>query len=76
MLKDIVGFSEHQEKATYGSGYNLTVTRIENDAALHKVVAMDDDRIKKGHIHWYVPPYTPSIHQQGELSKQFLNRTF
>ena len=27
MLKDVFGFSEHQEKATYGLGYKLTLTR-------------------------------------------------
>ena len=27
MLKDVFGFAEHQEKATYGLGYKLTLTR-------------------------------------------------
>ena len=27
MLRDILGFAEHQEKATYGLGYKLTITR-------------------------------------------------
>ena len=27
MLRDIFGFAEHQQKATYGLGYKLTLTR-------------------------------------------------
>ena len=27
MLKDTFGFAQHQEKATYGLGYNLILTR-------------------------------------------------
>ena len=35
-LKDIFGFSEHQEKGTYGLGYKLTLTRITDNAVLNK----------------------------------------
>ena len=31
MLKDIFGFSEHKEKATYGLGYQLTPTGKKDD---------------------------------------------
>ena len=34
-LKDIYGFAEHQEKATYGLGYKLTLTRHSDKAALY-----------------------------------------
>ena len=35
MLKDVFGFAECQEKATYGLCYNLTLTR-NNDEANNK----------------------------------------
>ena len=75
MLKDIFGFAEHQEKATYGLGYKLTLTRSKNEAVIDKVAGNADARIKIDHIHWYVPHYTPSMSQQGIMSKQILNKT-
>ena len=75
MLKDVFGFAEHQEKATYGLGYKLTLTRNKDDAVIDKANATADSRIKIDHIHWYVPHYTPSIQQQSILSKQILSRT-
>ena len=64
ILKDIFGFAEHQEKATYGHGYKLTLTRNKNDAVIDKAGGIADARIRIDHIHWYVPHYTPSIQQQ------------
>ena len=75
MLKDVFGFAEHQEKVTYGLGYKLTLTRIKNDAVLDKAVGVADVRIKNDHIPSYVPHYTPSIQQQGILSKEFSSKT-
>ena len=75
LLKDIFGFAEHQEKATYGLGYKLTLKRNKDDAILKKAVALADARIKIDHIHWYIAHYTPSIQQQTILSKQILNKT-
>ena len=75
MLKDVFGFVEHQEKATYGLGYKLTLTRNKDDAVIDKANAIADARIKIDHIHWYVPHYTPSIQQQSTLSKQILSKT-
>ena len=63
-LKDVFGFAEHQEKATYGLGYKLTLTKNKDDAVIDKAGAIDDARIRIDHIHWYVPHYTPSIQQQ------------
>ena len=54
-LKDIVGFAEHQEKATLGSGYKTTLTRNKDNVALQKVMATPDGRIEIDHVHWYVP---------------------
>ena len=75
MLKDIFGFAEHQEKATYGLGYKLTLTRSKHEAVIDKVAGIADARNKIDHIHWYVPHYTPSMSQQGTMSKQILNKT-
>ena len=35
-LKDIFGFAEHQEKATYGLGYKSTLTTNSDNAVLNK----------------------------------------
>ena len=75
MLKDIFGFAEHQEKAAYGLGYKLTLTRNKDDAVIDEAGGIDDARNKIDHIHWYVPHYTPSMSQQGIMSKQILNKT-
>ena len=75
MLKDVFGFAEHQEKATYGLGYKLILTRNKDYAVIDKAADIADARIEIDHIPWYVPHYTPSIQQQGLLSKQILIKT-
>ena len=75
MLKDVFGFAEHQEKATYGLGSKLTLTRNKDDAVIDKAGGIADARIRIDHIHWYVPHYLPSIQQQSTLSKQILSKT-
>ena len=71
-LKDIFGFAEHQEKATYGLGYKLTLKRNKDEAVIDKVVGIADARIKIDHIHWYIPHYIPSMAQQAILSEHIL----
>ena len=68
MLKDVFGHSEHQQKATYGLRYKLTLTGTKDEAVIHKVAGIADARIKNDHVHWYVPHYTPSIQRQSNLS--------
>ena len=51
MLKDIFGFAEYQEKATYGLGYKLTLTRNKDGAVIDKTNTIADARIKIDHIH-------------------------
>ena len=46
MLKDVFGFAEHQEKATYGLGYKLTLTSNKDDAVLDRTAAIADARVK------------------------------
>ena len=67
LLKDVFGFAECHEKATYGLGYKLTLTRVKDDAVIDKAGGIADARIGFDHIHWYVPHYTPSIQQQSIL---------
>ena len=75
MLRDVFGFAEHQEKATYELGYKLTLTRNKDEAVIDKVAGIADARIKFDHFYWYVPHYTPSMSQQGIMFKKFLNKT-
>ena len=75
IMKDIFGFAERQEKATYGFGNKLTLTRNKDEAVLDKVAGIADARIEIDHIHWYVPHYTPSVSQQAIMSKQIINKT-
>ena len=74
-LKDVFGFSEYPEKATYGLGYKLTMTRNSDNAVLNKGNAINNAKIKINAIEWYVPHYTPSMQQQAILSKQIINKT-
>ena len=75
MLKDVFGFVEGQEKATYSLGYELALTRSKDEAVVDKVAGIADARNKIDHIHWYVPHYTPYMSQQAIMSKQILNKT-
>ena len=74
MLKDVFGLVKCQEKATYGLGYKVTLTRNKDEGVIDKVAGIADARIKIDHIHWYVPHYTPSMQQQTKMSKQILRK--
>ena len=54
-LKDILGFAEHQEDATHGLVYKLTLTRISDNAVSNKTNATAIGKIKINRIEWYVP---------------------
>ena len=73
-LKDVFGFAEHQEKATYGLGYKLTLTRNSNTAVLNKDKATILGKVEINAIEWYVPHYTASMSQQTVLSNQIVNK--
>ena len=51
LLKDVFGFAECQENATYGLGYKLTLKRNKDEAVLDKAGGIADARIKIDHIH-------------------------
>ena len=73
-LKDIFGFAQHQEKATYGLGYKLTLTRNSDNAVLNKTNATAIVKIKINNIEWYVPHYTASLKEQGTLMQQITDK--
>ena len=73
-LKDIFGFAEHQEKATYGLGYKLTLTVNSDNAVLIKTNATALGKIKINSIEWYVPHYTASLKEQGILMNQITDK--
>ena len=73
-LKDVFGFAEHQEKATHGLGYKLTLTRNSDNAVLNKADATILGKVKINAIEWYVPHYTASMSQQAVLSNQIVNK--
>ena len=60
-LKDVFGFAEHQEKATYGLGYKLTLTRNNDYGVLNKANATPDGKVIINAIEWYIPHYTASM---------------
>ena len=74
MHRDIFGFVEHQEKATYGLGYKLTLTRNSDNCVFNKANATNNAKVKVYGFEWYVSHYTPSIPQQALFSKQILSK--
>ena len=66
---------KNQEKATFGFGCELTLTRNNDDTALQKAVDTADARIVIDHIHWYIIHCKSSIQQQGILSKRIFSKT-
>ena len=73
-LKLIFGFAEHQEKATCGLGYKLTLTRNTDNSVLNKDNAINIGKIKLNAIEWYVAHYTRGISQQKMLMNQIVNK--
>ena len=69
------GFVEHQETATYGLGYKLTLTRITDNAVLSKANATGNDKIRINSLEWYVPHYTPSLNEYNKLITQIRQKT-
>ena len=72
-LKDVFEYAENHEKAIFGVGHKLTLTRNRNDAVLDKAAGIGDARVLIDLFHWYVPHYTPSLQKQGILIKQIIS---
>ena len=73
-MKDVFGFAEHQEKATYGLGYKLTLTRNSDNCVLKKDNAINNAKNKINAIEWYIPHYTASLQQEKILMDQIANK--
>ena len=71
----IIGFAEHQEKATYGWGYKLTLTKNNNNAVLKKAPGGDDVKNAVKTNDWYVPHHTPSMDKKTIISKLISDKT-
>ena len=78
-LKDIFGFAEHQDKCTYGLGYQLTLQgNSDNHVLSHPAQANDAanlalaGRVIIDDISWYVPHYTPNISNQKLMSSEIV----
>ena len=69
-MKDIFGFAEHQNKATYGLRYNFVLTKNKENSVLNKENTVNNCNFEINSIHWYVPHYTPSLEQQKILMHQ------
>ena len=74
-LKDILGFSECQEKATYGLGYRLILTRNTDKAVLNKDNAVVLGRVKINSLDWYAPHYTVNLEEYTKLMTQIKKNT-
>ena len=74
-LKDIFGYAEHQEKATYGLGYKLTLTRNTDNAVLNKDNAVVNGRVKINSLDWYVPHYRRNLEEYNKLMTQIKKNT-
>ena len=76
MLKDIFGFAEHQEKATYELGYKSTLPSNIDNAVLNKDNAINIGKIKISAFDWYVPHFTPSMSKQEIFSNPIFLKNY
>ena len=74
-LKDVFGFTEHQQVGTFGLGYNLTLTRNTDNAILNKDNATNNAKIVINSIEWYVPHYVPSLEEYNKLMDRIYKKT-
>ena len=74
-LKDVLGYCEHQEKATYGLGYRLILTRNSDNAVLNKGNTVTNGRVKINSLDWYVPHYTVNLEEYTKLMTQIKKNT-
>ena len=69
-LKNVLGYAEHQEKATYGLGYRLILTRNTDKAVLNKDNTVVLGRVKINILDWYVPHYGVNLEEYTKLMTQ------
>ena len=74
-LEDTFGIVENQDTATYGLGYNLTLTRNTHNSVLNKANATNSVKIKISATEWSVQHYTVSLEEYNKLLNQIVNKT-
>ena len=74
ILEDVFGFAEHHEKATYGLGYKVIITRRSDKAVLNKFDEISIGKLKINGIERYVPHHIGSLSQKTILTKQILGK--
>ena len=74
-LKDVFGFAEHQETATFGLDYKLTLTRNTDNDVSNKDKAINNAKNKSNDIEWYVPHYTSTLEELNRLMNQITKKT-
>ena len=62
-LRDVFGFAEHQEIATFEFGYKLTLTKNSDNAVLNKDNGTSKGKNKINSFELYIPQKTPSVTQ-------------
>ena len=75
MLEDVFGFIQCQEKASYGLGFILTLTKSKDQAVIDRAAGIADARTKIDHIHWYVLHFIQSLSQQKIIMNRILKKT-
>ena len=73
--KDNFGSADYQEKATFGFGYELTLTGNTDNAVLNEDNPFNNAKIKIMAIERYIPHYIPSISNQAILFEQIASKT-
>ena len=74
MLKDVFGFAEHEERASYGLGYKLILTRNGDNCVLIETNATNNAKNKINGFEWYIPQNTPNMEEQKIISQQILGK--
>ena len=74
-LRDVLGYAEHQKKATYGLGYRLKLTRNSDNAVFNKDNTVVLGRVKINSLDWYVPHYTVNLEEYTKLMTHIQKKT-
>ena len=73
MLRDSFGFAEHQQKATYGLRYKLTLARKNDSAVFNRSDAVNNVKSSISSNERLVSHYTPTLERESILLKQVKN---
>ena len=74
-LRHVLGYAKHQEKASYGLGYRLILTRNSDNAILNKGNTVVLGKVKINSLDWYVPHYTVDLEEYTKLMTHIQKKT-